>query len=214
MNRLGTLRTPAAVLASLLLSSAGVACAAEPAPPPTARLPGSQSPASIRLAGAEEPGKPLRVQGKVFAPDGTTPVAGIVLYVYQTDITGLYGNQDGAPRLRGWMKTDARGHFEYRTVRPASYPDSTIPAHIHTQLWGAGYTPQWNRDVLFADDPYLPQKEKVDSQAASNFAWVCSPKEVEGTLQCTQNLRLKPQGDRLEESIRHGLDSAAARATP
>lgn len=207
-------RRATACLSTLLMACAGVACAAEPAADSVVRLPGSQSPAVVRLAEPDEPGSPLRVQGTVYAPDGTTPVAGVTLYIYQTDLTGLYGNLDGAPRLRAWLKTDARGHFEYRTVRPASYPNSRIAAHIHTQIWGAGYTPQWNRDLLFAEDPFLSAREKSESLAAGLFAWICAPKELDGIASCTHNLRLKPQGDRFEESIRHGLDSAAARATP
>lgn len=198
----------------LATGGGGMACAAEPPTPGENALPGNRAPAAVRIAEPGEPGTPLLVEGTVYAPDGRTPVAGAVLYVYQTDATGEYGNRDGAPRLRGWMKTDANGHYEYRTIRPASYPGTRIPAHIHTQLWGAGYAPQWNHDLLFEDDPTLGEKVKAESREAGRFAWVCSPTPAGEAARCTHDLRLKEDGDSFEANTRHGLDSPAARATP
>ena len=53
------------------------------------------------------------------------------------------------------MKTDAEGRFEYDTIRPGSYPGSTIAAHVHHQAWGSGVPPQWVSDLNFADDPFV-----------------------------------------------------------
>ena len=61
----------------------------------------------------------------------------MILYVYQTDAKGLYSPAAGQTQgrrhghLRGWMKTDRMGRYEFRTVRPASYPGRDVPAHIH-----------------------------------------------------------------------------------
>ena len=86
--------------------------------------------------------------------------------------------------------------------------EQTILAHIHTQLWGGGYEPQYNEDLNFGDDPFLSDGDRRRSEAAGRFAWICTAKpDAGGTLRCTHNLRLKPHGDRFEGSIRHGLDS-------
>lgn len=200
--------TEIAVRLSLIpgLWLAGVACAAE-----RVELPGISAAASIRIVAESEPGVPLLVEGTIYAPDGETPVPGVILYIYHTDLTGRYAQQGRIPRLRGYMKTDAQGRYSYRTIRPASYPNSSIAAHIHPQLWGGGYEPQWNRDLNFADDPFVTDAERRDSQAAGRFAWICDGKpDAEGVLHCTHNLRLKPHGDRFEESIRHGLEGPPA----
>ena len=81
----------------------------------------------------------------------------------------------GCPRLRGYMKTDAKGRYSYRTIRPGSYPNSRIPAHIHTQLWSGGYEPQYNQDLNFADDPFISESDQRESAAAGRFAWICAP---------------------------------------
>jgi protocatechuate 3,4-dioxygenase beta subunit len=169
--------------------------------------PGPNAPWRISIAGPSEPGDRLVVSGRVFQADGKTPAPGLVVYVYQTDHTGLYSARRGdPPRLRGWMKTDAAGRYEYSTVRPAPYPDGRIPAHVHTQIWGAGVPPQWNTELLFADDPRVPETERRESAQAADFAWVCSPELRDGAARCTHNLRLKPAGDRFEDGIRHGLE--------
>ncbi|MGE0641309.1 MAG: hypothetical protein AB7G12_02615 [Thermoanaerobaculia bacterium] len=170
-------------------------------------LPGEDAPSAIRLTGDGEPGTPLVVEGTVFRPDGVTPAPGVVLYVYQTGLDGLYHSTDGAPRLRGYMKTDEHGRFSYRSIRPGSYPKSTIPAHVHTQLWGGGFEPQWNRDLLFADDPFVRDRDRSESDSAGRFGWICAPRrDAAGVLHCTHDLRLKSEGDRFEPATRHGLD--------
>ena len=91
------------------------------------------------LSDPKEPGEPLLVTGRVFAADGTTPAAGVVLFVYHTDAKGHYNRWPGsAPRLKGWMKTGPDGRYEYRTIRPGAYPGGRTAAHVHTQMWGAG----------------------------------------------------------------------------
>lgn len=177
---------------------------------------GAATPRSrITIAPPGEPGTPLVVTGTVFRPDGETPAAGVVVYLYQTDITGVYAPPGEPPRLRGWLRTDAEGRYEVRTVRPASYPTGRIAAHIHTQLWGGGAATQWNSDLLFADDPYLSGEEKRRSAAAGRFGSICDPaRDADGTLRCTLDLRLKAAEDRLEPVIRHGLRDAPAWARP
>lgn len=173
---------------------------------PAGRLPGEDAPSRISLTQLGEPGEPLRVEGQVFQPDGKTPAPGVVLYVYQTDSTGRYNPvPNRPPRLRGWMKTDSQGRYEYRTIRPAPYPEREFAAHVHTQLWGGGWPAQWNEELLFADDRFLKEGDRSRSTALGRFAFVCAPRRVDGIQRCTHNLRLKPKGDTFEENTRHGF---------
>lgn len=193
---------------AIVIAAAGALTLVRPAVAKSAPYdPGPQARSRITLAGPDEPGARLIVNGRVFQSDGQTPAAGVVLYVYQTDHTGHYSPRPGEPpRLRGWMKTDAAGAFEYATVRPAPYPGGRIAAHVHTQLWGGGVPQQWNRDLLFADDPALPERDRRESAAAGAFAWVCQPVVRDGVGRCTHNLRLKTAADDFEDNTRHGLD--------
>lgn len=212
-------RSPRTLAAgALLLSVAAAAGAAlvlldEPGRGPGGG-PGDRS--RITLAPAGEPGTPLRVTGQVVRPDGVTPAAGVVLYLHHTGVDGLYARETGAPpRLRGWLRTDAEGRYEYRTIRPAPYPGRTNPAHVHTQLWGGGVPRQWNHDLLFADDDLVGERERRASREAGRFAWVCSAqRDADGTLHCTHDLRLKGGADPFDPEARHGYDDAPAWARP
>ena len=82
------------------------------------------APTTGRLAPQGEPGQSLNVSGTVVGPDGA-PIASASLYIYQTDHEGYYGvkpasdNRD--PRLKLFLRSDARGAWSFDTVRPGSY---------------------------------------------------------------------------------------------
>lgn len=104
-----------------------------------------------------EPGERLVVEGRVFTPDGRTPAPGVIVYAYNTDAQGYYGENhtEYPPRMYGWMRTDASGRFELRTIHPGRYPGMHVPSHVHIELWGGGYPLQWTDDLRFAGDSYL-----------------------------------------------------------
>lgn len=157
----------AAVIA--LLGAISVAVA-QTAPRDVIETP-SQLGSTGRIAPATEPGTPLIISGTVLAPDGKTSLAGVVVYAYHTDNNGYYrrvgeSGEAGAnePRLRGWVKTDANGRFEFATIKPAPYANREVPAHIHIHAWGAGYPRQWF-ELEFQGDPLLPKQHFTDNTA-------------------------------------------------
>lgn len=120
----------------------------------------------------DEPGSRMVLRGTVFRADGTTPYPGFLLYLYQTDDTGVYNRASGSwrePRLRGWVKTDAQGKYEIRTIKPGSYPGSTNPAHIHVIVRINDAPPQWIGDFLFEGDPFLNDRDIRASAERGKF---------------------------------------------
>ena len=110
------------------------------------------------IVGEDEKGEPLVITGRILAPDGRTPLEGMMLYVYQTDAAGVYttsGGDNRSTRIHGVMRTSADGRYEFRTVRPGSYPGSRQPQHIHAYLSGPGYPEYWIEEYHFADDPFI-----------------------------------------------------------
>lgn len=53
------------------------------------------------------------------------------------------------------MKTNERGEYRFYTVRPASYPNSTNPQHIHITIKEPHLNEYWIDDYHFADDPLI-----------------------------------------------------------
>ena len=151
-------------------------------------------PATARIGSPGEAGTPLVVSGTVYAADGQTPAGGVMVYAYQTDAQGLYAPDGGVekPRLHGWARTDASGHYQFATIRPAPYPRRSIPAHIHFNAWGGGYPWQWLEELQFADDPHMTAALREKSAALGRFANVCAPEHgSDGTLRCTLDLKLQ-----------------------
>lgn len=115
------------------------------------------APSTGRLAPAGEPGQPLHVSGVVV---GTTnaPIANASIYVYQTDHEGYYGVKPASdnrnPRLKLFLRSDARGAWSFDTIRPGSYPSSRIPAHIHFEVSAVG-RPPLVFEIVFEGDPFI-----------------------------------------------------------
>ena len=118
------------------------------------------------IAGSNEPGEPLIISGVIYKKDGKTPAAGVVLYVYHTDNAGHYStgpNQKLGKRhghLRGWMKTDGEGRYQFKTIRPAAYPNGKDPQHIHPIVEESATSIYWIDEYLFDDDPLVTEEVK------------------------------------------------------
>ena len=167
---------------------------AQMGPPPTPAAPDGVSAVGI-IAPPSEPGERLVISGQALAPDGVTPAAGVVIYAYQTDATGEYHNDaNRVARLHGWAKTDQSGHFEFRTIRPAPYPNRRIPAHVHFHAWGNGYPLQWTEELHFAGDPLLSSRDSSDSRALGEFANIRPlTRDADGVWHCSIRFRLSRQ---------------------
>ena len=122
------------------------------------------------IASADEPGERMLIRGTIFKSDGKTPAPNVILYVYHTDNKGLYSlspNQTNGRRhghLRGWMKTDAQGRYQFKSIRPASYPNRKAPQHIHPLIKEEGLTLYWIDEYLLEDDPLLTAEEKAKEE--------------------------------------------------
>jgi protocatechuate 3,4-dioxygenase beta subunit len=145
--------------ASLALAVLATTFAAAVLPAQTpSRLAPESAPSTGDVAPPSEPGERLEVAGTVFAADGKTPVPGASVYVYQTDARGYYrpddkmGNRD--PRLHALLRTDERGRYSYRTIRPGSYPETRVVQHIHYEVAAKGHGARIF-EIVFEDDPFM-----------------------------------------------------------
>ncbi|MEM8792579.1 MAG: intradiol ring-cleavage dioxygenase [Pseudomonadota bacterium] len=153
--------------------------------------------ASIAQRG-EEDGPPALVRGQVTGADGA-PVADAMIDVWETGPDGLYEQQDpNQPdmNLRGRFRTDQDGRYEFRAVRPISYPipfDGPAgdllqltgrhpyrPAHIHMVIEAAGYRKLISQ-LYDSTDPYL----ESDSVFSVKGSLVVEFQEAPGDLDVT-----------------------------
>jgi len=164
---------------------------------PTAQAPTiaeKDAPSKITIAAKQEPGERLIVAGRVFKPDGVTPLAAASVYVYHTDVKGYYtrgANDNRNPRLRGYMRTDVQGGYEFSTIKPGSYPNSRVPAHIHYVVTAAGYSERIF-EIVFEGDPFLDDRVRQDAANEwSGFSLRRLQKDDQGVWRCTQDIKLR-----------------------
>lgn len=99
----------------------------------------------VNISVAGKTGTPLIIEGKVLDSDGN-PIEGANLWIYHTDSDGFYA-KDESGNDRGWrqadysarLKSGTDGMFKIETMRPAGYPDSINPAHLHLRITAPGY---------------------------------------------------------------------------
>lgn len=153
------------------------------------------APAKVTIAGKEESGERLVVSGVVFGADGKTPLANASLYVYHTDATGRYTpgatDDNRNPRLRGYLRTDAQGRYEYSTIKPAPYPGDGPPAHIHYHVNAPGYLERVF-EIVFEGDPKISNDIRTRAaQADSAFSIRKLTRAAQGVWHCTQDVTLR-----------------------
>ena len=150
---------------------------------------------NAKIVADNEPGEPLIVSGTIYSPDGKQPLEGITLYVYQTDATGVYttsGGDNRGTRIHGVMRTNAQGRYEFRTIKPGSYPNSRNPAHIHAYVSGPGYPEYWIDEYLFTDDPFIRDEDKQKASGQGTFSPIVSlTRGADGILRAVRDIRIE-----------------------
>jgi protocatechuate 3,4-dioxygenase beta subunit len=144
-----------------------------------------------------EPGPKIAISGIIYQADGKTPAPGVVLYVYHTNQKGIYpnkGDEKGWAKrhgyIRGWVKTDNNGFYQFFTLRPAPYPEQNAMEHIHVTVKEHGKNEYWLSEYMFDDDPLLTAaKRKLNQHRGGNGIIKLVP-QANGILHGTRHIIL------------------------
>jgi protocatechuate 3,4-dioxygenase, beta subunit len=141
----------------------------------------------------KEDGEPMIISGTVYKTDGKTPAPNTLIYFYHTDKYGIYG-REGQPqhgRFRGWMLTDAKGRYEFVSIRPASYPNSTQSQHVHMTVTTIDSREDWIDSILFEGDKFLTTREREWSGKRGGFNPIVTlEKGKDGIMRATRDIQL------------------------
>jgi protocatechuate 3,4-dioxygenase beta subunit len=150
---------------------------------------------SARIAPANEFGEPMQINGVVRDKAGK-PVKGVVVYTYHTNAQGVYPRDSAHSnvrhgRLRGWARTDALGRYRFDTIRPAGYPNTDIPVHVHMQVLEPGCCEYTIDEILFDDDPRLTRKKREQESHGMGGNGIVHPvRDATGVWQVTRDIVL------------------------
>jgi protocatechuate 3,4-dioxygenase, beta subunit len=115
-----------------------------------------------------EKGEKLLVTGKVYKIDGKTIAPNVIIYYWQTDNNGYYSpspkmdeNAKRHGHIRGWVRTNENGEYSIYTIKPATYPNDNIPAHIHILIKEPNIANEYYiDDFVFDDDSFLTTEKR------------------------------------------------------
>ena len=135
------------------------------------------------------------ISGTVFRSDGTTPAPSVLIYFYHTDSEGFYGrgnNETQHGHFRGWMLTDAKGSYEFSSIKPASYPNRTFAAHVHMTVTGKNFKEDWIDSILFEGDKFITLRERELAGKKGGFNPILKlEKDADGVLRGKRDIQLR-----------------------
>jgi len=159
-------------------------------------------PTSVEEAGRIAPvnvrGEPLQLHGRILDASGF-PVAGVVVYAYHTDSTGIYPPDAALAetpaashgKLRGWARSNASGEYRFATIRPGPYPGRSDPQHIHMHVLEEGRCTYYIGNVEFTDDPRLTAGLRERAELRRGGSGVGTPvRDARGTWQVERDIHL------------------------
>jgi hypothetical protein len=145
------------------------------------------------MASAQDEGEAMLIAGTVYQTDGKTPAPNTLIYLYHTDMYGIYGRA-GQPKhgkFRGWMLTDAKGRYEFRSIRPASYPNTTFAAHVHMTVTTTETKEDWVDSILFEGDRFITARDREEAGRRGGFQPIVRLiKGTGGIVQATRDIQL------------------------
>lgn len=145
------------------------------------------------LAKRSEKDEPMIISGTVYEAGGKTPAPNVLIYFYHTDSEGIYGRsgEHKHGHFRGWMLTDARGRYEFSSIKPAIYPVRKFAAHVHMTITGKNFREDWIDSILFEDDRLISAKEREQAGKRGGFNPILKlEKGSDGVLRGVRNIQL------------------------
>jgi len=171
-------------------------------------------------------GEKMVLVGRVL-DDAGRPVPDCLVEIWHANCSGKYiHHNDPSPVPedanfpgRGRVMTDAKGCYEFRTIKPGAYavPDSQPgqqrgwwrPPHIHLSLFGANFASRLVTQLYFPGDPLNEQDAKLRTDEANDTGVIVYSPIHSGLLSGTFDpTRLAPGDWRLGIEVREVLQNA------
>ncbi len=103
----------------------------------------------------------LKITGTIYESDGVTPAKNVLLFIHQADENGNFelkrSNKKRYVHHRGWVKTDADGHYTFYTFVPGKYIYGNELKQILPIIKEPGKPEYKIETYIFDDDPLLTE---------------------------------------------------------
>lgn len=107
----------------------------------------------------ESKAQKLKISGTIYLSDGVTPAKDVILYIEQTDENGEFDLRTAQEKRyvhhRGWIKTDADGHYTFYTFVPGNDRRYNQLQQLYPVIKEPSKPEYALESFLFDDDPFL-----------------------------------------------------------
>lgn len=128
-------------------------------------------------------GNVIKLKGKVFEEDCTTPLENVLVEVWHCDTAGDYDNTSSNFLHRGTRKTNALGEYAFKTILPGKYKNGALyrPSHIHFKISHPDADDLVSQ-IYFQNDPHIEADPWASSENAERRILPITLEDINGNL--------------------------------
>lgn len=128
----------------------------------------ANSPSSMQLSSATEPGQPIMISGTVRSENCTVEIPNALVEVWHATDAGSYYTNVNPFTLRGSLYTAINGSYSFNSIQPGWYLNGAQyrPRHIHYKVSAPGYA-TLTTQLYFSGDPYIAADPWASQPAAA-----------------------------------------------
>lgn len=138
------------------------------------------------ISGFESKKDKLKIFGTIYERDGVTPAIDVILYIYQADERGDFDlreeNEKRYVHNRGWIKTDADGHYTFYTYVPGNDRSYNQLQQLFPVIKEPSKPEYHITSFLFDQDPLLSKYCRKRMAKKGDPSRILKPKKVEGVF--------------------------------
>jgi protocatechuate 3,4-dioxygenase beta subunit len=89
------------------------------------------------------------------------------------------------------VRTGADGRYRFDTIKPAPYPDMTMPAHIHLMIGEPGRRPYYVDDVVFDGEFGVTERYRAAQELRGGSGIVALSRSPQGVWLARRDIVLE-----------------------
>ena len=136
------------------------------------------------IPGFESKKNKLKIYGTIYESDGVTPAKDVILYIEQADEHGDFDlrkeNDIRYVHNRGWVKTDANGHYTFYTYVPGNDRRFNQMQQLFPIIKEPSKTEYEIATFLFDEDPLLSKLCRKRMAKKGDLTRILKLKKVDG----------------------------------
>lgn len=138
------------------------------------------------IPGYESKKDKLKISGTIYKSDGKTPASGVILYIEQADEHGDFElreeNEKRYVHNRGWIKTNADGHYTFYTYVPGNDRRYNQMQQLFPLIKEPSKPEYEMATLLFDNDPLLSKLCRKRMTKKGDPSRILKPENVNGML--------------------------------